>query len=64
MGLQLYVDSISNVANRTKEAVNRNNLGVLAGTANNQVVIIDDYVVNYWADVLAVSGTRQADISA
>ena len=64
MGLQLYVDSISNVANRTKEAVNRNNLGVLAGTANNQVVIIDDYVVNYWVDVLAVSGTRQADISA
>ena len=64
MGLQLYVDSISNVANRTKEAVNRNNLGVLAGTANNQVVGIDDYVVNYWADVLAVSGTRQVDISA
>ena len=64
MGLQLYVDSISNVANRTKEAVNRNNLGVLAGTANNQVVVIDDYVVNYWADVLAVSGTRQVDISA
>ena len=64
MGLQPYVDSISNVANRAKEAVNRNNLGVLAGTANNQVVIIDDYVVNYWADVLAVSGTCQVDISA
>ena len=64
MGLQPYVDSISNVANRTKEAVNRNNLGVLAGTANNQVVGIDDYVVNYWADVLAVSGIRQVDISA
>ena len=64
MGLQPYVDSISNVANRTKEAVNRNNLGVLAGTANNQVVIIDDYVVNYWVDVLAVSGTRQAGIQA
>ena len=64
MGLQLYVDSISNVANRAKEAVNQNNLGVLAGTANNQVIIIDDYVVNYWADVLAVSGIRQVDISA
>ena len=64
MGLQPYVDSISNVANRAKEAVNRNNLGVLAGTANNQVIIIDDYVGNYWADVLAVSGTRQVDISA
>ena len=64
MGLQPYVDSISNVANRTKEAVNRNNLGVLAGTANNQVVIIDDYVVNYWVDVLAVSGTRQVGIPA
>ena len=50
MGLQPYVDSISNVANRAKEAVN--------------VVIIDDYVVNYWADVLVVSGTRQVDISA
>ena len=28
MGLQPYVDSISNVANRAKEAVNRNNLVV------------------------------------
>ena len=64
MGLQPYVDSISNVANRAKEAVNRNNLGVLAGTANNQVIIIDDYVGNYWADVLAVSGTRQVGIPA
>ena len=64
MGLQPYVDSISNVANWAKEAVNQNNLGVLAGTANNQVVIIDDYVVNYWANVLAVSSTRQVDISA
>ena len=64
MGLQPYVDSISNVANRAKEVVNRNNLGVLAGTANNQVVIIDDYVVNYRPDVLAVNGTRQVDISA
>ena len=64
MGLQPYVDSTSNVTNWAKEAVNQNNLGVLAGTANNQVVGIDDYVVNYWADVLAVSGTRQVDISA
>tara|TARA_B100000809_G_scaffold155558_1_gene152842 strand:- start:858 stop:1052 length:195 start_codon:yes stop_codon:yes gene_type:complete len=58
------VQLTSGTTARAKEAVNRNNLGVLAGTANNQVVVIDDYVVNYWADVLAVSGTRQVDISA
>ncbi|HIC01146.1 TPA: hypothetical protein EYO63_15785 [Candidatus Poribacteria bacterium] len=64
MGLQPYVDSTSNVANWTKEAVNQNNLGVLAGTANNQVAMTDDYVVNYRADVLAVSDTRQTGIPA
>ena len=64
MGLQPYVDSISNVANRAKEAVNQNNLGVLAGTANNRVAMTGNYVVNYRPDVLAVSGTRQAGIPA
>ena len=64
MGLQPYVDSISNVANWAKEAVNQNNLGVLAGTANNRVAMPGDYVVNYRPDVLAVSGTRQAGIPA
>ena len=64
MGLQPYVDSTSNVTNWEKEVVNQNNLGVLAGTANNQVDMTDDYVVNYRADVLAVSDTRQTGIPA
>ncbi|HIB86029.1 TPA: hypothetical protein EYO57_02290 [Candidatus Poribacteria bacterium] len=64
MGLQPYVDSTSNVTNWAKEVVNQNNLGVLASTANNQVAMTDDYVVNYRADVLAVSDTRQTGIPA